>query len=630
MPSTVSSITTADNNLFCQSSDNKNNNSVFSTQQPKASQSKEGYYSKLQEYAKANNLNLYELFGNFDKDEETCRFLLKELQEGKDPKELKINLLCNKYGIDKKDINEGAFDNFIKAVESVENELNQGKIKNKKDAKRKILDYTVALNYDWDCIDDYKKYNSDNNDTDNLIQRLTRYRFLKRKNDSKYTNDEIKAACRKYFKAFKTLKKPADSDPNLTEEQWQKKLFRQTFSKLLINTLHHSTSEQKKFLAPIIEELKKEYLDEAIDNLNTLTSEDQEQRTVVSDIAAKTDNVQNNASEKTLQKVISNASEEVAVEVSTKLNDEACKTFKESEIKALIEKSKTQKLTESEQKALDEYINKQRRAVAAEAGIHDSVNIKTENKSVRVADLDNKTREFSEDAYREKQKIKYQFISENIPKDEQEKYIKFFDKVSNGNFSKIIENHDCELNPPVDVKKLTEGAQAELGLKQQQETKPVQAEAKAQELRKQIIEQSQADEAPAIVNNTPKTQKTDGDISSSADKEPVSVADQILNLAQLPFIEILNNPDFSIAECIKKKVVKLDEAMKNFGHLAKSDQQSIEQNYIKPNSETEQLALINKIGSNTEKGRLAIKFGLEDDEKKLDLDFNTRKRLESA
>ena len=532
-----------------------------------------------------------------------------------------VQSICEEYGIDFDKIAVSSYENLLKAAEYVkkhpkEIDNKKGKITSPAD---KILHYMTALNYKWDCIEDFvaKNTKKDGN-SDNLIERLIRTKCLTKKNV--YTDNEVKEACRKYYnKAIKSVKAEHTKDMTAKEaDEWEVKFCSQDFSKLLINT---KDSKYAKYLKAMISALSPENIDKAVNAVQGMNAgKNAEQKIDIFEFL-------------TDEEIYLNTSSQTVGHLAKSLDDKKAKEVIEQKDTKILEFSKLLederqgkiKLTDEQRKTYQKYLENNS---ALKAGYIDSKN--STKQDIVLAESEERIQNGSTIIYKDEIKAKAKYISENIPKEEQERYVNFFNKISNGNYSKVLENPNCELNPPVDVKKLTEGAQAELGLKQQQETKPVQAEAKAQELQKQIIEQSQADEAPAIVNNTPKTQKTDGDISSSADKEPVSVADQILNLAQLPFIEILNNPDFSIAECIKKKVVKLDEAMKNFGHLAKSDQQSIEQNYIKPNSETEQLALINKIGSNTEKGRLAIKFGLEDDEKKLDLDFNTRKRLESA
>ena len=136
----------------------------------------------------------------------------------------KVQSVCEKYGIEFNRINESSYENFLKAAEYVKNHPNEldnkkGKITSPAD---KILHYMTALNYKWDCIEDFVKANTVNN-SDNLIERLIRTKCLTKKNN--YTDADIKDACTKYYKkAILSAKAERTKDMTAKEaDEWEVK-----------------------------------------------------------------------------------------------------------------------------------------------------------------------------------------------------------------------------------------------------------------------------------------------------------------------------------------------------------------------------------------------------------------------
>ena len=628
-----------------------NNNNLLNRTEEKSlnAGSKKPKFNELKCYAALNNIDLSKYGINESLSEEVCAKVLELFKTGNvdtnkifsltgnevdengfiknkeisNNKKAKVEALCKEFEIDFTAIKEEYYDNLLKSAEYVKNEIAKGifKPKNNKEIGRQVLQYTTALNYDWDNINEYKKYAK--KDSDSFIDRLIKAKCLKKKEDmAEYTEDELTRACEKYFVGlFKVLGDKKRKEKKMTAEQttaWVNKLFNQTYGKLLINTTDES---ERNLIVPIIASLKDGMIDKAINNMMLLTSHDEKLRSATAQKMLVNDKILDKAKSSTIRETSRYLDYEDAQKTQEYSFSRAISYYREnSDIIYSAEQKYLdgEQLTPEESEIYYEYRRLTSNHAPIKAGIADSNVLPKEQRFAVVADAENKLRKLCEKVYRDDQIATKKYIETEIPEEEREKYINFFEKTSNGNFSKINNDYKAELNPPADVKALSEGSQADLGYKNNTPKDYMStAQTKAAAFLAQMAAQTKSQEFN--VESVDINKKTKN--SSSGERKP---SDKLKGFSGLSLMEMISNEN--IKKLIEANRVKLKDAIKNFADLTKSNQQTIEQHYIKPHSDDDKLALIDTIDSNTEKAKLSIKYHLDGD--KLHLDTNARKRLE--
>lgn len=586
-------------------------------------------YIEFEKILKNYNLDPQDLFGtdnifslNLEVIENANRNLCKKNSENMDPKLIRNRMIkyyyCDILGIKISSIKDSNLENFLKAAKKVIEKMSNGEIKSTEEARLKVLDYTVALNYNWDEVEDFDKFNSNN--SDNLIHRL-RIAKLLNPNKKKYSKDEIQKACKKYFNLFKYLKKPKKADPNLTEEQWRCKLLRQTIGKLIINTYHDCKGSDREYLIPIIESIEKEYRSEAVTNAFILANGDSEaQRKLANEVLTS----------ETLPEDVDN---EVIEDASSKADKAVVETFtkEQAEKLAAICKETGLDYNELENKINNNIeLNESEAQAVKRAGILSAALIGVQQNN----NIDEKSKEnigvsvintVSETEAGEKlllKKIDDRINSRTDISDNKKKDLeKYFNLISNNNYTLVKENPDCKLNEPITIEELEQRRNNSTGIKPREDVNVSESQNVVTELQQTIKAQTNVDgnrEEAFVVEPTETTRKSDNTPATVIPHTTTaSVVSELLHNVQT--ISVTDIRDFSIG---------LTPLLKQFSELATSVQNHIKTR-LESRSEDEQVRSIDQMDRNSDKVDLALQLKISDDKlEELHLDTNARKNLE--
>ena len=530
--------------------------------------------------------------------------------------------------------------NFIpldKIQEAIEYQIkNGGKVSNDN-----VVKYAIALNYDWDSIDEYNKCNEKNQDS--FIECLQKEAGLPQKGNIKdYSEEELKSACKKYFdttfekirqeeykkgvnsSAFKD-NKPKEGVPIEKQiDAWVNKKFRQTLGKLLIN----SSEKQTRVLAPLIASIKAEYQDKAIQSANAILDAvgDTEKQREFNDQIIQDPNVIDNINQATIVLVAAKTSKDVIEKVSNESNDEKNKFYIDNEeiINVIYEKLKNNQQLSQKEKDIYEQLKKYNdKNVAIVEGLRQNNALTTAEKDYNVAKLRQNTRKASLLAYRDEQIATQNYITSlNISEEEKTAISKFYDKVTNGNFSLVNSNHDIkaeELNPSIEPKEFLP-KQPSVGLNQKSELIADIAQKKAEQITYIIESQQEVKEEKKFV--LVKEEKKNNKLENyfNIDLNPI-------NLSNVNILNILGVNE--VNEKLKNNKLKLQTLFVNYSDLLKPLQQLAE-NKIKSQSEDKQVEKIDCVDNHSDKVYLAelLKISEENCEK-LHLDSYSKQRLNS-
>ncbi len=527
------------------------------------------------------------------------------------------NYYCEVLGLKPDNISDDSIENFISASKTVVERMSDGngKITNIKEAQKKVLEYTVALNYNWDNVDDFDKFNSDN--SDNLISRLQKAGLLKKKK-GQYTEEEIKNACQKYFQAFKYIKRPKTSNSNLTEEEWRIKLLRQTIGKLIINTYNDCKSSGRGYLITIIQSIEKQYRNETAANAFFLANGDSEAE-------------QKLAENMLLNKTLSEDAEIVRISVSKASKDVAANFTQEQAVKlaeickekgldseAIINKIKN-KLDLSYEES--EVLNQAGIVSAAIVGIDENKNFDEQSKIEIDAKAYGTVQNSSEAGARLLlHKLENQISNKNLPEDKKISLEKFINTITNNNYSLFKENNNCELNPPVNLEDIKNNSHS-TEIKPQDSVNISEAQTAVSELQQTIKEQTKSangNEEEFVIERQPIQPVKENEAASST---PVTTSATIVNdlLQNVQAISIIDIKNYSIG---------LAPLLKQFSALATSVQNHIKTR-LESRSEDEQIRSIDQMDKNSDKVDMALNLKISSDKlEELHLDTNARKNLE--
>lgn len=539
--------------------------------------------------------------------------------------------ICKKHGLEFDDVKCLSLKNLKDSIQYI-------KDSGEKKSKQKIVDYAIALNYDWDNIDDFK--NSNEKDRDSVIQRLQKEVGLaKKSNIEDYTEEELKEACKKYFdtvfekirqdeykkgaksEAFKNKQPEKDIPINTQIDAWVNKLFRQTLGKLLIN----SANKETKILAPMIASIKAEYQDEAVQMVNAkLNTEDDTAKTQeVNNSIAQNKEVMSNLKQGTVVLVVGNTSGEDAKEISELYNRERNEFYVKNEeiIKRIDEKKKNGiPLTEEEEK-----IDKEReRYNNINAGINEGIRghktLTRPQKDYIIAKNNKDTREASLIAYIDQQIATNRFISSlNISDEEKEAIKKYYDKITNGNFTIVNSNpevKESELKPAIEPQEFLP-KESSVGVSQKTEAAVIRAQDNKERIQAEIsAQQNKQKEEFTIV------------------KHDESYRDNInIDFSNIDFsnIGILNNLGATLADQgLKNNKLTLQTLVKGYSKLLKP-LQDLTIRKLQSKSDEEKISSIDSIDSNSDKLDLASILNIRNEEqlKKLHLDSYSEQRLDN-
>ena len=477
------------------------------------------------------------------------------------------------------------------------------------------MEYTVALNYNWDNVGDFDKFNSNN--SDNLISRLQKAGLLKKKK-GKYTKEEIKNACQKYFQAFKYIKRPKTSNSNLTEEEWRKKLLRQTIGKLIINTYNDCKGSERKYLIPIIQGIEKEYRSEAVTNAFLLTNGDSEAEQKLAKEVLSSEILQEDV--EIVQISVSKASKEVAANFTQEQAEKLAKICKEKglDYEAIINKIKN-KLDLSDEES--EVLNQAGIVSAAIVGVKENKSI-DEQSGIEIGAKAYGTVQNSSEAGARLllHKLENQISNKNLPEDKKLSIEKFINTITNNNYSLFKENNNCELNPPLDIEDIKNNSHS-TEIKPQDSVNISEAQTAVSELQQTIKEQTKSangNEEEFVIERQPIQPVKENEAASST---PVTTSATIVNdlLQNVQAISIIDIKNYSIG---------LAPLLKQFSALATSVQNHIKTR-LESRSEDEQIRSIDQMDKNSDKVDMALNLKISSDKlEELHLDTNARKNLE--
>ena len=587
-------------------------------------------YIEFENEIKKYNLNIQELFNTdniFTLSVDGIKKVLKginrkqfDLSDSEKAKNIIAkNYYCAVLGIESDNVSDDNIKNFISASKTVVERMSDGngKITNIKEAQKKVLEYTVALNYNWDNVDDFDKFNSNN--SDNLISRLQKAGLLKKKK-GQYTEEEIKNACQKYFQAFKYIKRPKTSNSNLTEEEWRIKLLRQTIGKLIINTYNDCKSSERKYLIPIIQGIEKEYRSEAVTNAFLLTNGDSEAEQELAEMMVISKALPECA-EIVIRKTISKASKEVAANFTQEQAEKLAKICKEKglDYEAIINKIKNKLDLSGEE---SEVLNQAGIVSAAIVGIDENKNIDKQS-GIKIGAKAYGTVQNSSEAGARLllHKLENQISNKNLPEDKKLSIEKFINTITNNNYSLFKENNNCELNPPVNLEDIKNNNH-NTEIKPQDSVNISEAQTAVSELQQTIKEQTKSangnEEKFVVIERQPIQPVKENEAASST---PVTTSATIVNdlLQNVQTISIIDIKNYSIG---------LTPLLKQFSALATSVQNHIKTR-LESRSEDEQITSIDQMDKNSDKVDMALNLKISSDKlEELHLDTNARKNLE--
>ena len=611
---------------------------------------------QLNELAKIHNidLKLYYVDNVAELRKDECKRLIKNLQKGiedqyKNQKidyanrglDYHVSELCKKYNINQSDI-KNSKENFIKAVEFVEkNELSSGKL-DKNTIKRHILDYTTALDYEWDYIEDFIKWNKDKT---TLRKRLIEAHCLSSKKTSR---NEIIYATRKYFneilpKRYDTeckIKKPKTKAEIEEVKTWYKKLYNQTLGKLLINTPEKDKKEllyaakygsignknsefensQTKMFEHIImgmsDDDKLSYIKDCLGNIYEITKDN----TNINDTAKL---VKVMAGELPAKELVNISNQQTDSIIAQKEKVEDAKKEAKKDPNNIEKQNKVREEEEKLNNNLEngEIINEEivKRADNGEINIKDA--------EAHIRQNDNRILEKDPDLLKRRYRIRHDLIinDEDKTPEIKEKLIKLFDNISNHNFLLIINNPNAELNPPTQTNDLSiDTEKSEVGLPQKSDNITA-ANENIQEIAEIIEEQTREHEEPNTFvvesNNSQKNEEaflaSFGKISRETAQSTAETVNALLQ--NVKTISVVDIKEFSIS---------LTPLMKQFSELATSVQNHIKTR-LESRSEDEQIHSIDQMDKNSDKVDLALQLKISSDKlKELHLDTNAKKNLE--
>ena len=539
--------------------------------------------------------------------------------------------ICKKHGLKFDDVKCLSLENLKDSIQYI-------KDSGENISNQKIVDYAIALNYDWDNIDDFK--NSNEKDSDSVIQRLQKEVGLaKKSNIEDYTEEELKEACKKYFdtvfekirqdeykkgaksEAFKNKQPEKDIPINTQIDAWVNKLFRQTLGKLLINSADNET----KILAPMIASIKADYQDEAVQMVNAKlnTEGDTAKTQEVNDSIAQNKEVMSNLKQGTVALVIKNTSGEVASKISESYNRERNEFYaKNEEILKRIDEKKKNGITLADK---EDKIDKQRERsteinVGITKGIREHKTLTRPQKDYIIAKNNKDTREASLIAYIDQQIATNRFISSlNISDEEKEAIRKYYDKITNGNFTIVNSNpevKETELKPAIEPQEFLP-KESSVGVSQKTEAAVIRAQDNKERIQAEIsAQQNKQEKKYSIVkDNELHSYNTNVDFSK----------------IDFSNIGILNNLGATLADQgLKNNKLTLQTLVKGYSKLLKP-LQDLTKRKLQPKSDEEKISSIDSVDSNSDKLDLASILNIRNEEqlKKLHLDSYSEQRLDN-
>ena len=560
---------------------------------------------------------------------DVCNECIKTIEHSKkqqsDNENLKLNLkkayFCRLLGINKHDIKENELEHFINGTEYAikDSTNNKGQIDIKK-AQKLAFDYKTALDYQWDSIEDFKKYQAMN--SDGLQERVKNILNKKKKVFSKFTEEKkLKEASKEYFKglesalAAKVKEKIKNGSLNQKEaEEWFNKIYEQNLGKLIVNT----PAKHRDMLIEIAANAKADLRPKVIETvLKKISQESPQTAAKTADELNENEQIYDGSSPEEAgktQQVISSYQSEEGVKKTIETNNENLISFsKENEAKLKDIELKIKngtKLSDKEAKLWKEYQTLLHKNNGGQFGFIENENVsQNTNKQDEITVLQSKLQINAEQAYRDQQAVTQQTIHKlNLTNEQIERLIDFFNTATNGNFSLLSENRNAKLNPPVDIEKIVN--KNTVGIEQKNIDVCDAAKESVKTLSQIIAEQTKAGEGEQVIyvecaqESQVKTIETPSFLNNLGIKNTFDISSLNLDLASDKIIRSLGVAELkqiSISfKTLVEKLPKLQQSVQN--HVLAQ---------LKTKSEAEETQYINNMDSTIERFETAKEVGIE-------------------
>ena len=193
------------------------------------------------------------------------KYIERKSQINSNSLQMKKARYLKQLGISENSIDKKYEGCFVKAAEQALNEAKQKNITDKAKIKKLALDYYTALRYDWESVDDFKKFNQN---PVSLKEKLTTSGIIN--NNEKVTSKSIKTYLIE-LKAYinEKVQKKLKESPKAKEaeiKKWGDMLYRQSVGTLLVNATDSEKSLIDYSLDSVGHHLDNEWLKDRVVN----------------------------------------------------------------------------------------------------------------------------------------------------------------------------------------------------------------------------------------------------------------------------------------------------------------------------------------------------------------------------